>query len=253
MQKMSTAADEEVTIRSVLVLVAMAAEAQPFLNKLELTPFELKTPHLPCLAYQGSHNGCLVTLVTNGKCQRYSVDNIGTTPAALAAFAAINELKPQLVINAGTAGGFRSVGAAIGDAFISTHFKHHDRRIAIPGFDEYGRGNHEAHDCARLIEKLGLKCGVVTTSNSLDHTETDFKIMKENDASVKDMEAAGIAWVCNLSSTPFFALKVVTDIVDGDRPTHEEFLENLGAAAVSLQQTLPKVLDFIAGKSLSEL
>jgi len=37
------------------------------------------------------------------------------------------------------------------------------------------------------------------------------------DASVKDMEAAAIAWVAKLSNTPFFALKIVTDIVDGDR------------------------------------
>ena len=40
----------------------------------------------------------------------------------------------DLVINAGTAGGFSRKGAAIGDAFISTGIKHHDRRIAIPGF-----------------------------------------------------------------------------------------------------------------------
>jgi len=37
------------------------------------------------------------------------------------------------------------------------------------------------------------------------------------DVSVKDMEAAAIAWVAKLNNTPFFALKVVTDIVDGDR------------------------------------
>ena len=70
---------------------------------------------------------------------------------------------------------------------------------------------------------------------------------------MKDMEAAAIAWVADLSQTPFFALKIVTDIVDGERPTHEEFLENLGTAAVSLQQTLPKVLDFVSGKLLTEL
>jgi 5'-methylthioadenosine nucleosidase len=67
------------------------------------------------------------------------------------------------------------------------------------------------------------------------------------------MEAAAIAWVCELSMTPFLGLKVVTDIVDGDKPTHEEFLENLHTAAVSLQNVIPKVLDFIIGKKLSEL
>ena len=77
--------------------------------------------------------------------------------------------------------------------------------------------------------------------------------MLENDASVKDMEAAAIAWVAEETKTPFFALKVVTDIVDGDRPTQEEFLENLGSAAKSLQVALPKLIDYIKGKALTQL
>ena len=39
----------------------------------------------------------------------------------------------------------------------------------------------------------------------------------------------------------------------GPRPTHEEFMENLGAAAHALKDTLPRVLEFIAGKTISEL
>jgi 5'-methylthioadenosine nucleosidase len=73
------------------------------------------------------------------------------------------------------------------------------------------------------------------------------------DASVKDMEAAAIAWTAALSDTPFIALKVVTDIVDGDRPTEVEFFENLAKAATSLQVMIPKVVEFVVGKSLSML
>ena len=47
---------------------------------------------------------------------------------------------------------------------------------------------------------------------------------------------------------PMFALKSVTDLVDGGEVTSEEFLKNLGTAAKSLQETLPKVLAFIAEK-----
>ena len=39
----------------------------------------------------------------------------------------------------------------------------------------------------------------------------------DSDASVKDMEAAAIAWVADFNKVPFLALKIVTDIVDGDR------------------------------------
>lgn len=38
-----------------------------------------------------------------------------------------------ICMHAGTAGGFKSKGAAIGDAFVSTQVANHDRRIPIPG------------------------------------------------------------------------------------------------------------------------
>ena len=52
---------------------------------------------------------------------------------------------------------------------------------------------------------------------------------------------------------PSLPHQVGTDIVDGGRPTHEEFMENLGTAAASLQQALPKCLGFIEGKAVAEL
>ncbi len=74
-----------------------------------------------------------------------------------------------------------------------------------------------------------------------------------SDATCKDMEAAAIAWTCELSCTPYFAIKVITDIVDGTRPSHEEFMENLHTAGVSLQDTLPRVIDFVVGKKIQDL
>ena len=70
--------------------------------------------------------------------------------------------------------------------------------------------------------------------------------MKNHEASVKDMEAAAIAWSCALFKTPMVGLKVVTDIVDGEMATQDEFLANLAAASKSLQESLPKLLDTIS-------
>jgi hypothetical protein len=52
---------------------------------------------------------------------------------------------------------------------------------------------------------------------------------------------------------PLVCIKAVTDIVDGGRATQEEFLENLHAAAAALQSTMPKVLEFVAGKTAEQL
>ena len=80
-----------------------------------------------------------------------------------------------------------------------------------------------------------VQAGVVSSSNSLSYSEADMKQMEANDAAVKEMEAAGIAWAAHLFPVPLFALKSVTDIVDGDRPAQEEFLENLSKAANALK------------------
>ena len=73
--------------------------------------------------------------------------------------------------------------------------------------------------------------------------------MRANGASVKEMEAAAIADVAHGCKVPFVAIKIVTDIVDGDRATPDEFTENLATAAASLQQAVPAALAFIAASN----
>lgn len=240
-------------INRVLFVIAMEAEAKPFVEALGLSELASPLAGLPAQAFQGDAHGLSVTVVMNGKHPSHGVDCVGTVGAAVVTYAAIQAFKPDLVVNAGTAGGFQRKGAAIGDVFVATAFANHDRRIPIPGFEAYGTGKRDATPVEKLYGELGWKTGVVTTSNSLDHNADDDERMLANDASVKDMEAAAIADVAAMADTPLVSIKVVTDIVDGDRPTQEEFLENLGTAAARLQSALPEALQFISGKSVGEL
>ncbi len=61
-------------------------------------------------------------------------------------------------------------------------------------------------------------------------------MMQGNHASVKDMEAAAVAWTCNLSNTPMFCLKVCSDLVDNDDEDvsgEQEFEKNVHEVSVS--------------------
>ena len=78
----------------------------------------------------------------------------------------------------------------------------------------------------------------MSSSNSLGYSEQDMAQILENDAAVKEMEGAAIAWAAHLFEVPVLALKSITDIVDGDRPPQEEFLENLQKAALALKASL---------------
>mmetsp|Transcript_19932 Transcript_19932/g.29564 ORF Transcript_19932/g.29564 Transcript_19932/m.29564 type:complete len:242 (-) Transcript_19932:35-760(-) len=241
----------------------MEAEAGPFVKHLDLAPLDSSfwgdDVTLPFVSFQGDYQDCKVTVVTSGKDAIYEtgVDNIGTVSAAMMTFLALRALKSvDLVLNAGTCGGFKRKGAAIGDVFVTSSVANHDRRIAIPGFTEFGVGKLEAVATPNLLKAFThFKGGICTTSNSLDHTKECDELMLANDASVKDMEAASIAWACKLYSTntPYLGIKVVTDIVDGDQPTHEEFMKNLGTAAQSLQTALPQVLGHVCGREISDL
>lgn len=162
--------------------------------------------------------------------------------------------RADLLINAGTCGGFKRKGTGtIGDVLLTKAVAYHDRRISIPEFTPYGIGRIESTSVENLASHLGAKLGVCSTGNSLDFHELDSRQMLENDASMKDMEAAAVAWAAEIWRVPHFSVKVVTDIVDGAKPTHEEFLENLDTAAKSLQGALPKVIDFVCNRSIDEL
>jgi nucleoside phosphorylase len=50
------------------------------------------------------------------------------------------------------------------------------------------------------------------------------------------MEAASVAWVSAMNNIPFAALKVITDLVDGEIATEDEFVTNLRYASNRLSE-----------------
>ena len=61
--------------------------------------------------------------------------------------------------------------------------------------------------------------GIVSSGNSLDFTKEDLDLFETHGVAVKEMEAAAVAWAAHLHATPMFALKAITDIVDGAHPS----------------------------------
>lgn len=231
---------------SYLLIMAMRDEARPIIQNLSLSEIGPLHPSFDMLLYTGTFRGIKLDLVLNGVCKQYGVDHIGTQVSSISTLMAIEKLKPSLVINAGTAGGFKAVGAQVGDVYLGhPHVCYHDRRINLPQFREYGLGFYPTHNCQTIADDLDLKTGVISTGNSLDFTKEDIDEMKSYNGVVKDMEAAAIAWVTQQFNLPFMAIKAITDIVDGDKPTEEEFLQNLHSAANQLCKQTVRVLEWI--------
>jgi len=232
----------------IALIMAMEDEAKPIIQELGLDHKGKLISPLPMEYYEGTYNELKIDLITSGKCDRFNVDHIGPQAAILNAASAIGRLRPDLIINPGTAGGFVQAGGNIGDVYLSyPMICYHDRRIPIPGFDAYGVGSYYCYDTRELAKDLNLKTGIVSTGSSLDYTDKDLDLIKSYGGVVKEMEAASIAWVADLYKIPFFAVKSITDLVDNSTPTEEEFLKNLTSASISLSREVVRIIKYLAG------
>jgi 5'-methylthioadenosine nucleosidase len=232
--------------RPIGLLFAMAGEAKPVIDALGLLPVAPPAiaVGLPFRYWSGGRGNTPVVAAVSGTDPRFGVDNIGLEPAALAAFAAIRGFTPALLINAGTAGSFAARGANVGDVYVSGGpFRFHDHRVPLGPFAQYGRGDFQGVDVTALATKLGLKTGGISSGSSLDYTERDIAELQANGATLKEMEATAIAWVCTWTATRFFAVKAVTNLLDVTPASPDAFTRNFSTATAALARVLPTVLD----------
>lgn len=232
-------------MKKICYIVAMEAEAAPFIEAWKIQKVEGFFDPLPCQLYEAKVGENLLYVVLNG--QQRGMDLVGCEAASVATMAAIQRLNPDLVINSGTCGGFKARGAHIADVYIGNGAMFHDRRV--PGDDEWGvqgLGNYSVWDGSEgVARELGLKMGKVTTGSSLDMQPVDEEIIRANAGELKDMEGAAVGFVCQLYGVPVMYVKSVTDLCDGGESTYEEFSRNLKAASEALRAVNQQVISLL--------
>ena len=228
-------------------IVAMRAEAKPFVEHYNVQLQEGFFAPLPCICYKGEVEGNELYVVLNG--EQHGSDLVGCEAASVATLAAIQKIEPDLVINSGTCGAFLCNGAAIGEVYLGSGVMFHDRRV--PGDDAWGTqalGNSPVWEGAeKLAQELGYKLGKVTTGSSLDMQPCDEQIIRENHGELKDMEGAAVAFVCSLFQMPILFVKSVTDLCDSGAATFEEFSRNLAMASEELRKANIRIIDHLLG------
>lgn len=233
-------------IHHVALLFAMQDEALPLIRQLELADKGHLSPPMPMRWYDGKLGRLRVDVVVMGADRRFGIDCIGTQPAAVATHIVLDKLDPDLLINAGTCGGFIQRGGAIGKVYLTGGpFYFHDRRIPLAPFEKYADGGWQLCDVDAWADALDLDQAVVSSGNSLDMNSDDAQRIEAVGTHAKDMEAASIAWVADQFEKPLCAVKAVTDLVDGEHPTHEEFERNLHTASDALSETLVQFLNHL--------
>lgn len=235
-------------MKKITLVMAMSQEATPIIGQLELQTCNDFVSRTPARAFSGQYKGLEISLVINGTDLTHNVECVGTQPATLAAYEALNHFQPDLLINAGTCGAFAEKGSKIGDVYIGERIRFFDRRIPMEAYEAYGHGNYPCSLAVDLARQLDIPTAVVCTGNALDMSPTDEAILKQEPVVNKEMEAAAIAWVASLWNVPLIAIKSVTDLMDGGQTTSEEFLQNLCFASQNLNEAVVQVMDCLAEK-----
>jgi 5'-methylthioadenosine nucleosidase len=233
-------------INRIAILYAMEAEGSPLADRLGLGAANEVHKGLPARVRQGKIASVEVFLLFNGIDPVHGVDRIGLEHAAVTTWALIEKFKPQLLINAGTCGGFQSRGATIGTTYLAGgDYLIHDHRIPLPGFQELGMSRIPTTRYRRVEERLGLSAGPISSGSSLDATESERLFFEKERVVAKDMEATAIARVAQDLQTPLLTMKAVTDLVDHPEPAQDAFLRNLRSTTMHLTDHMEQLVQWI--------
>jgi nucleoside phosphorylase len=215
--------------RHILFFVAMEREAAPIAEALGLARAGD--------AFIGHVAHAEVTLVTPGIDATAQADRIGPVHASIALTRFLREVRGpiDLVVNAGTAGGFEAQGQRIADIVLARDTLFHDARVAIDGFDRVARAHTRLSAAETALEAaaaaIDARVGLVSTGASLDATADELAAFARTGALAKEMELAALAVACRLHEVPLVALKGITDLVDHHEPTEAAFRRNLARTA----------------------
>ncbi|MER2498451.1 5'-methylthioadenosine/S-adenosylhomocysteine nucleosidase [Vibrio neptunius] len=201
-----------------------------------------------CTFYAGKLNGVEVVLLQSG---------IGKVAAAIGTTMLIDEYKPDVVINTGSAGGFDS-SLNLGDVVISTEVRHHDADVTAFGYEMGQMAQQPAafladeklmdvaeKALAQMEDKHAVR-GLICTGDAFVCTAERQAFIRTHFPSViaVEMEASAIAQACHQFKVPFVVVRAISDVADKESPmSFEEFLP---LAAKSSSEMVFKMVELLS-------
>jgi adenosylhomocysteine nucleosidase len=193
---------------------------------------------------EGTYAGKDVVLLKSG---------IGKVNAAMSTTILLNEYKPDVVINTGSAGGYDE-NLEVGAIVISDEVRHHDVDATIFGY-EMGQVPQMpasfksdkqlmklAEEAVAEIGEHQFAVGLITTGDSFMNDPVRVEKVRGYFPTMKavEMEAAAVAQVCYQFGTPFVVIRALSDIAG--KQSDISFDEFLPVAAKHSTQIVLKVI-----------
>ena len=166
---------------------------------------------------------------------------IGKVAAASATTVMIDNFKPDLVVNTGSAGAL-DPALKIGDEVVGTRIAYSDVDVTVFGYDFGQLPNkplyYEAdiNTVADFEQLTAVKKGLIVSGDQFVQDEAKQRILSHfPDALVAEMEAAAVAQVAYQFNTPFIVLRGVSDLANGDSGVvFDDYVIEAGKASAKL-------------------
>ncbi|MCD8786345.1 5'-methylthioadenosine/S-adenosylhomocysteine nucleosidase [Staphylococcus gallinarum] len=225
------------------IIGAMEEEVAILKNKINALE-EIKIAHV--IFYKGQLEGKDIVLTQSG---------IGKVNVAISTTLLIEQFKPDLIINTGSAGALDKA-LNVGDVVVSDRVMYHDADARAFGY-ELGQipqmpasFDSDSNLLQKAIEaikeqQLTAKIGLIVSGDSFIGTFEQRATIKENfkDALAAEMEATAIAQTCYQFNLPFIITRAISDLADGDAGiTFDAFLEK---AAISSSEIVERLIKSI--------
>ena len=193
--------------------------------------------------YQGKLNDVDVVLTRSG---------IGKVNAAISTTLLIQQFKPEMIINTGSAGALDE-DLSIGDVVVSDSVIYHDVDATAFGY-QYGQvpqmplhfeADKHLLDNVLVVLKaqsLNAKVGLIVSGDSFIGSTDQRLLIKERfpQALAVEMEATAIAQTCHQFKQSFIITRAISDLANGNADiTFEQFIEQ---AAVSASKTVERLI-----------
>lgn len=230
-------------MKKICYIIAMRAEAKPFIEHYGVEEQKDFFAPLPCILYKGMVDNTELLIVLNGA--QHDSDLIGCEAAAITTMAAIQQLHPDIIISSGTCGGWKRYGMKVGEVYLGDSVMFHDRRV--PGDNAWatqGLGNYPVYEGTKtLAEQLGIPTAKVTTGSSFDMTKEEEDIIDANGGRLKEMEGAAVAFVCDLFKVPVMLVKAVCNLRDAEEENMDAFQKNLITVSKNLNEVNVRIIE----------
>lgn len=225
------------------IIGAMEEEVAILKNKINALE-EIKIAHV--IFYKGQLEGKDIVLTQSG---------IGKVNVTISTTLLIEQFKPYLIINTGSAGALDKA-LNVGDVVVSDRVMYHDADARAFGYElgqipqmpaSFDSDSNLLQKATEAIkeQQLTAKIGLIVSGDSFIGTFEQRATIKENfkDALAAEMEATAIAQTCYQFNLPFIITRAISDLADGDAGiTFDAFIEK---AAISSSEIVERLIKSI--------